>query len=282
MTPPLPHPNLDEAIEAYVGGESLHALLQRTGVSKTVLYRALRRGGMIQQRNLRDVDSAGIIAAYGTGASVAELSRQFEVSRHTIVERLRTAGITPRGRSESGRLVWSQREDTSRSDQVAAANDATRGRVHTLRERGFAALTREHRGTMNRPERALYAALTAIGLTAQPQRAVGPYNLDFAIPPVAVEIFGTRFHSEGTAIRRLAQRIPYILDAGWALHVTWISEDVVLDPRLIAEDIHAFTEICRSEPAGGGRYRVVWGDGQLAAAGRTDGDHRPFMPPSHR
>jgi len=279
VPPKAPHPNLDDAVARYASGQPLHEVLGTTGVSKTVLYRALRKRNLVQQRDRRSVNVGALISAYGHGASVAELARRFEVSRHLVVERLADNGIVPRSRSESSTIRWSQMGEGQRKAQGAGAHEAVRGRGRLERERRFRALTREWKYRQNRPERALTAALHALGLAPHPERAVGRYNVDIAVPPVAVEIFGGRFHSAPHHTRRLRERLEYLFDQGWALYIVWDLAEAPLAPAQIAQDVAAYVQVCRSEPPGGRRYRVVRGDGQLVAEGRDEGDDGPFVKP---
>lgn len=268
---PRRNPYADDAVRRYLAGEPLEMIVR--DVSRTQLYRKLKQAGVARNRSTRLVDDALIVGDYQSGVSVAELSRRYEVSRQLVIDRLAAAGVPLRGRSEANRRLWETRTSAQRLNQVSSAHEAVRGRGRTWREKAFGALTTEYRRKLTEDESALCLRLEALGLAVHPQRALGVYNIDIAVPPVAVELFSRAPNAHTSVTPGLPKRLDYIFDHGWAIYVAWSA----VPGADLAQDIFAFVQLARSEPAGGRRYRVVWGDGQFVTEGRCNGDYRPIV-----
>lgn len=275
MAAPLNPANLDHAVALYLAGKTLQEIRSASGVSASRLCRERAVRG-IPPRGL-DLPDETIVRQYLDGASEYGLSQQYGVSRGSIERILRNAGAGRRGMSEAGLVRSSQMGEASRKAQVEAANKATRMRRVPEIERFRAALLRERKG---RPgsvgEVALLALLQERGLNPTVERAVGPYNVDLAVLPVAVEVLGGGFH--GVKARH-AERTPYILDAGWHLVMVWNYEGCSALGSGAADYLVAFFDQVRRNPPATSQYRVVTGQGQvLAACGREDNQF-PLVPP---
>lgn len=280
MAAKLPNAKLDDAIERYTRGDPINEITEVCGISRTSLYREASRRNVT--RPAIEIDLAILRAAYESGASPNELARRFGISRFTVTDRLEKAGVQLRDASEANRLRWTRMTESERAQQVQAAHAATKDGPLTERSVLLRALTFEYQRAPSALEVGLTDVLRGLGLTVHPQRAVGPYNIDIAIAPVAVEVFGGGWHGYGRHADRAPERFEYLADCGWAAYVVWSLRAAPLNPTRIAEDIASYVEVCRSEPAGGRRYRVVRGDGELASEGRLNGDYRPVVePPRH-
>src|SRR5690606_34733996 len=109
-----------------------------------------------------------------------------------------------------------------------------------------------------------------------PQKAIGKYNVDFAVAPVAMEVLGGGWH---LAKRHHAVRTPQILDAGWHLVFIWDHEGRSALTAGAADYVVTFLKQVRRNPPAVGQYRVISGDGQLLSTGSRDDDEFPLVPP---
>jgi hypothetical protein len=114
---------------------------------------------------------------------------------------------------------------------------------------------------------------------ALPCKAIGPYNVDIALAPIAVEVFGGAWHGGGRAAARWPKRIRYLLDEQWHVVVVWVEH--ARDPLTIgaAEYVVALRDQLRRNPALVGQYRVIRGSGKEIIRGCANDDHFPVKPP---
>jgi hypothetical protein len=273
---PLDPAKLDYAIELYLAGEPVEQIPSKAGVSISRLHRErIARG--VPPRKGRDLPVDAIVKAYEAGASEYGLSQQYGVSRGAIAARLIEAGVQRRGMSEAGLLRVSQMSPAERKAQAAEANRAARLRRVPEIEKYRRALTVEQQGRPgSQGERDLLGMLAEREMPAVVERAVGPYNVDLALLPVAVEVLGGGFH--GVKARH-AERTPYILDAGWHLVMVWAYEGASALGEGAADYLVTFVEQVRRNPPATCQYRVITGQGEvLAASGREDNEF-PLEPP---
>jgi very-short-patch-repair endonuclease len=162
---------------------------------------------------------------------------------------------------------------------ASAAHDAVRGIPKTEEQLLRAASARERAGWNQRTsanEKVLDAWLRAQGVFPIREKAVGIYNVDFAIETVAVEVLGGSWHACKPAH---ARRTPYILNQGWALLFVWSFKRAPLCAEA-GEYLISYLEETRRNPSLRGQYRVIRGDGQVAASGGSDDDEFALVPPS--
>lgn len=266
----------DHAVRLYLAGESLDKIKSETGVSGTLLQRIRQRRGIPPRPRHPAIPHSSVVRAYIGGASEYALARQYGVSRGTIARILVDHGVPRRGMSEAGVVRNENLTPDQRRKQVAAANKASRVRKMSNIDKARRAVAREWQALPeSEGERLLYNMLD--GYHPRAQRAIGPYNVDIAMPPVAVEILGGRWHATKATHR---ERTPYILDQGWHLVMVWNTSDGHSALGCgAAEYIVAFADEMRRNPPATCQYRVISGDGQLLAArGREDGEF-PVVPP---
>lgn len=276
MAAPLDPAKLDHAIELYLAGESLEQIPAAAGVSVSRLHRERAARG-IPPRSSRELPAAQIVRAYLDGASEYGLAKQHGVSRGPIARILTEAGVARRGTSEAGAVRNSKMSPDERKAQVAAANRGARKRRVPQIQKLRHALVTEARGEHDSAgERMLAEMLCERGLQVTAQRAVGVYNVDLAVLPVAVEVLGGGWHSFKATH---AERIPYVLDEGWHLVMVWDHEGrSALGPGA-ADYLVAFLEEIRRHPPATSQYRVISGQGQLLAARGREDDEFPLVPP---
>lgn len=266
----------DHAIALYLAGEPTEKIKSDCGVSSTLLHRIRERRG-IPPRPRVSVPEDRIVSAYMAGASEYGLSREHQVSRGTIARVLRDAKIERRGMSDAQKTLNAQRSDVDKRSQVQAAHKAARLRrvpeIQKLRH----ALTIEQAGRSgSEAERSLLEMLEAKGQCVGVERAVGPYNVDLSLLPVAVEVLGGGFHGVKARHR---ERTPYILDAGWHLVMVWAYEGASALGEGAAEYLVTFVDEVRRHPPATSQYRVISGQGKLLAARSREDNEFPLEPP---
>lgn len=276
MPTPLDTTDIDHAIELYLAGESLYEITSKTGVSRTALNRH-RRARSIPARPTNNIDAEQVVRAYLAGASEYSLAQEHGVSRGPIKRILENAGVQRRGCSEAGLVRVSQMTAEQRRAQANAANKAARRRTSTEIELVRRALRIElSESTQSVGEQLMRQWLSDRGEAPTCQRAIGKYNVDLAMNPVAVEVLGGGWHSQKAAH---AQRTPYILDQGWHLVMVWDHEGRSALTESAADYVVTFANHVRWNPPATCQYRVISGDGELLTARGREDDEFPVVPP---
>lgn len=160
---------------------------------------------------------------YLHGESELALSQAYGMSRTAIRRRLLKAGVTPRSYSEANLLRAANLTLEQRKEQARAANDTWRGTQVDQDVLIRKAVTRQERRTNISPAEQLLAVwLHDRGIETIPQQALGTYNIDLGVEPMAIEIFGGNWHASGKHAKRHLRRCQYILDQGWSLAIVWV------------------------------------------------------------
>lgn len=268
--------NLDDAIRRYQAGEPSGQIAASMKVNRATLDRKLRAAGVAKQRDASWVDQA--VALHLEGVTQEEIGRRLGRTQPTISAALLRRGYrTSRSDAAARRMARASTEE--RKALAAAAHDAVRGMTRTVDELEKRARGKQRTRAHATPEELAMAALLPGSV---PQLAIGKYNIDIGAEPVAVELFGGNWHADGRHRARLPQRVEYIADAGWNLLIVWSTLGHTLDVAAVAQDALAYLELSRRDPSFRRQYRVIWGDGQLVAAGCVDDDERTLIPPGVR
>lgn len=278
------------ATELYTSGKSFRETAAEVGMDPESLRLTLKRRGVVARPagsggkpawNKMALHGAEIAEAYRAGESEFALAKRLGVARGVIRRHLLEEKVDVRGASASQLLRNANLTPEQRAARAAAAHDAVRGvrlsEEHLMRM----AQSKEAAGVgrrISRHEELLNGWLQEHGVELVREKAVGKYNLDFAVGPVAVEILGGNWHAYRASH---AQRTPYILNQGWALLFIWTIRRAPLCAEA-GEYVIAFAEEARRNPALRGQYRVIRGDGKLTASGCADDDEFPLVPPSVR
>ncbi len=180
----------------------------------------------------------------------------------------------------------SQTTPEERLRLTAAAHEGRRGTPSSWQSAAARAKTIERNPEkyIRIGEAELAALLRERGHHPDIQKAVGPYSLDLALPPVAVEVHRSSGHPLGRADFR--ERTRHLVNAGWWVIYVWISVRPEADWQeiapAVADEVVAFLELAESDPAPVGQYRVVRGSGERAAAPSLDPDNGAVVPPPVR
>jgi very-short-patch-repair endonuclease len=258
--------DLDDLRSRYNRGEHPRDIAKIYGVGGTTIYRRLHMLGLnCSERRHCDgvINIPEMVDLYTKGVSIKALARKYGVARNVINLRLRDSGIPIRNRSESmfTRMAHATPEERARLSEAAHA--AVRGTRQTAKHRMKIAKTRETVIEPTRIELMCGGMLADRGFYVVFQKAIGPYNVDVALPElsIAVEIFGGMWHGYGRHASRFRERTNYLIDSGWTPVIIWVSRDYPLEQGAI-EYIVALYEQVRSGKPIRGKYHMVRGDGE--------------------
>jgi very-short-patch-repair endonuclease len=225
-----------------------------------------------------NLDTDNLVRLYQEGWSENRLAKHLGVSRPVIRRRLLESGVHIRSQSEAEALKWSLMTPEQRARQVEAAHKAARGRPKTIEEKLKLATTRYRLGHMSSYEVIFANMLGRLGLAVIPQAPCGPYNIDLAVGPIAVEIFGGGFHMSGRHLARAHERAKYLFDAGWHILAIWVDKRRYPLTIHAAEYLATWLKELRRDPPPIGQYRVIRGNGEPVALGSANDNHITFKP----
>jgi len=280
MASKLQFPDIGDVRRMYDEGRCVREIAEHFGFNFHTFFNWAKRSGL-QTRSQPEANRIALagnhaeiakesISLYRSGMSEQAIAARFGVDRNVVRRILLRAGITPRNRSASMYLRMSQTSADERKRLTSAAHNAVRGMVRTEAELAIRAATRERtQSKVGNGERLFAKWLAARGIDSSPQKAVGRYNLDLAIPPIAVEIHITPDHPLNHP--RSRKRIKYLTDRGWHVLYVWISHRYVL-AEAAADDAIAFLQLAKRDKSPVGKYRVIRGSGEFVAEGRGDLD----------
>lgn len=278
----LPPIDFADLYRRYQSGESNIALAAEYGIGHTTILRQFAKRGYRMRQPGRDHTHPGIDVLRSLYVDQQLTSEQIgpmlNVNPASVRTWLRRAGIS-RSISEAKRLWNDQIGADGRQRNTAAAHAAVLGVPRTIEDLSRRAIGKERtQAHTSDIERTLGAMLTERSVTFTFSKAVGPYNVDLAAAPVAVEVFGGGFHGSGRHRARFEKRSRYLFDAGWHLLIIWV--DSQRHPLGIdaAEYVVAFLEHTRRDPATIREYRVIRGTGEEIVRGCANDDHIAFKP----
>lgn len=218
------------------------------------------------------------VGLYLSGKSAYEIAATAGVDRGALKRELIARGIEPRGRSSAGLNRTGKMTPAERAAQAAAAHHASRGRKAGWDERCKSALSRQKNPPAASGHEQRFATwLEERHIPYRRETAIGAYNVDFTIGPIAVEILGGEWHLDKT--ERHARRTPYILGQGWAMLFVWATVNQPLTADA-AEYAIAFADEASRKPPLVGEYRVIRGDSYLITSGRCDDGQFAGIPAS--
>jgi transposase len=263
----------DHVIKRYLSGISANKLSQELGVSAKAIRNCLLRAGVALRSNCNVIDYATVVNLYRSGMSENQIALQLGVSRTCIRQRLIKAGVTPRSQSEAETLKWSQMTAEQRRNQVAAANEACRGRVHSEQERiKRAEVVYRRQLRISHNEQRVAQVLRAHGFSVEQQFPIHTCNIDIAVHPgpIAVEIHGGGWHATPFHRRLLSQKREQLFSRDWALVEFWVDNRCPFD--LATNELITLLEQLGRLPSVAGEHWMVLGNRKHPVAVRADGD----------
>ena len=162
-----------------------------------------------------------------------------------------------------------------------AANIARRGSHSSDAELATRAKAREAtKSQASSYEQEVQVVLEQHGYHVRPQMAVGPYNVDLAIPPVAVEVLGGEWHNTDERSQLLKKRTLYLCNRNWFVVMIPVNpgRDFVVDAT-IADQLVSYLEAVGTDPSLRGQYRMLWGHHHPPTGGRPDVDGVSIVSP---
>lgn len=208
------------------------------------------------------VNADDIIREYNSGKSVKALANQFGVSRSVIIQRLHSAGIQQRNRSESMYLRMSQTSEEERKQLAKAANEAKRGLKNSPKMLHKRALAGKRFIGMFEAEFA--NAIQGAGINVIPQEPFLSYNLDIGCGDIAVEIHTQTASPLST---HLIKKLMDCVNAGKSMIYVWINpQRKTLLPECYDKVISILQSFCLNPPPDS-QYWVVRGTGEIYASG---------------
>jgi very-short-patch-repair endonuclease len=287
--------DLDDLRRRYRAGERMDDIQRALGIGKGTLYRRLEeigeaprkspnlggpKGPLLVRRRFTDEELRVVHAEYLAGKSIRQLARERKCDRTVFEDGFERLGLPMRSMTEAIRLQRQQLTPAQRK-VLRAMNAKTRGRPQSYKHRCNRALAREALARCrSRFEVAIAEALAQVGLEFVREKAIGPYNVDFALAGnVAVEVFGGRWHNVRVKTGDHAKRLKYILDQGWHMVILWAGPPSPGEPQWARsmENIIAFAKHARRNPAGRREYRVLGCDGEFYTSGSAQSDHIAFV-----
>jgi hypothetical protein len=276
----IPEPQIIQSFRAH---GAIKPAARSLGVTDKVVKRVLDKHG-VPTRKAKDpiieIDTDEAMRLYEAGVGIRGIAKKFGCAPRSIGSRLKSRGVHIRNRSEQQAMRMARTTKSERKRLAQKANEAARGREHTLAEKIKRAKTRERRKTHRSSiEVHLERALAAKGLPCTPQKAIGCYNCDIAIDSIAVEVWGGHWHWHGNHLARCEERLRHILDSGFHLLILVITRKrFPLNSGAIDNLVSVINEL-RANPSSLRQYRVIWGDGEFSISGSADDDQISIEPP---
>ena len=213
------------------------------------------------------VNADDIVREYNAGKSVKALAEQFGVSRNVIVQRLHSAGIQQRNRSESMYLRMSQTTPDERKRLAKAANDAKRGLANSpemLHKRAIA-----QKRFIGMFEQEFIDAIENAGISTFPQEPFLSYNLDIGCGNIAVEI---HTQTASPLSVRFIKKLVDCVNSGKSMIYVWINpRQKVLLPECY-DKVISILQGFRLNPPANSQYWVVRGTGEIYSSGSFYGN----------
>lgn len=211
-------------------------------------------------RHTLDVDD--LVRRYLAGESEQTIATDLGVGRPTIRRRLLAAGVQPRNRSEALAVRMANTPADERKRLASAANTARRGSKASADELARKADTAERTlQKIRNGEIGLASLLSTRGMVPDLQKACGPYNIDIALPPVAVEVHVSTTHPMRSARQR--ERVVYLADRGWRTLYVWLRPGTEAADSG-ADEVVRHVQRAQADPSSVREYRVIRGSGEDA------------------
>lgn len=275
MTTKTTESSLNHCIQLYNEGLKPSEIIKITGVSKSVIYRTLRKAGIDTSLKPRheSIDSSAVIRLFNKGIGSSGIAKIIGTSASVINNCLVANDLSPRNRSEQQKA----RMDNSTPEQIKAlvssANIAAKGRKRTDDEIRKGALARFANGSVRTSslEVALDELMRDRGYIGIKQLNIDKYNADFVFGNVVVEVFGGIWHWHGAHLARSEQRIKAILDSGYHLIIIACRSKPITAQT--ADNLVSMLDILRGDKSPVRHYRMIECDGNVVISGSSNGDN---------
>lgn len=274
---------LQNAVQLYIKGCTVPEASRQSGVSKSVILRALQAHGIDRiskhERSVAHIDRKEVERLHLEGIGVGGIAERLNSSPSPITKILHDLGHKPRNRTEQQFARMARTDSDARKKLVAKANEAARGRKASSQELVKRAQARSR--IVSAYETKLAAALRDRGVAFSTQTPIGPYNCDFTIGSIAVEVWGGGWHFTGNHAAVCEKRFHYIANAGYSIIVLCVDKRRPVTAQ-VADNLIREIELASNNPASVRQYRMIWGAGEFATTRSLDDDHFTIEPPFTR
>lgn len=278
-------------VEKYTAGFAASEIAKDLGCNFAVVRKVLTRDGIkirgkgeqktVTTRRRLEAVLPDILKRYEFGIGLKAVAEEFGFAPQWLKSELDARGIKVRGRSEQqfARMAITPIETLQ---EMAIRNGfGIKGVAPNFETRCKAAETRFNTLAIktSRLEREFAAILDKKGIDYLFQKNIGPYNADFVIGTVAVEIWGGQFHFTGAHLERSPRRFKYFMDSGFdAVIIPTEPGNSKITAGLAEEAIRQIQFLCTNPPAIR-EYRMIWRDGNFTTRFRNDGEDLSFERP---
>lgn len=286
MTRKTSNTNINNAVKDYLAGDSCKIAAARWGTAEKTLSNYLKANGLFRSKaeiakikgvkisansgNKITMPESDIIALYESGIAEWTIAKQFNVSRQVIKRILISNNIKRRGCSKAANNRWDGMTATERKAAISNAIEFNRGKKLSYNHLCKVAKGVErNQSNMSASEKFLFDLLLERGINTIPQKAVGKYNIDLAVFPLGIEIFGGFWHASKP---NHIERTRYLLDNGWNMLFIWTHATRSPLCQAVAEYVVTYLDELSRNPSPIRQYRVIRGDGQELSRGSSNDD----------
>lgn len=271
--------NTDDLVRLYESGIPTRVIATDLGVRQDFVARRLKKAGIdlrIRQfanlppsKKRKQLPIAKVLELFENGVTVQAIAKRFCVNRRAINRVLVENGKTPRGLREAMLIRFQKSTKEYRQQITKAAHAAVTGKRYTAKEKRYRAKSRQRTFSVNKLKGYEREFWELCPFDLIPQFAVGGYNVDFALTefPIAVEIFGGKWHTVGNHRLTFRQRSEYIRDAGFVSLIIWCFDGVRIRAGCI-EYLESLVDVFSRKKAALREQYVILGNGQLTTFGR--------------
>jgi len=268
--------NVDDVISMYQSGSSSQKIADKYGCSYDTIINCLKRNNVYAGRDWKSylirntgVTPKELLAMYKSGMWKNEIAEEIGLSESTVGKYLAKLGIPiAEDRSEAMKTRLERMTQEERHALSKAAHDAVRGSKRSWEDLVKRAKGLEGAGkTRGKAESDLFEIFKSRGIKTVPQKAIGKYNIDFAVGRVAVEVTGRNRKPGRHAIYK--KRVKYILNSGFSLVYVWANSTFPIQEGA-ADYIISLNKKISGDPSLIGKYWVIRRDGKLLATGGLD------------
>lgn len=289
---PLFAPDDSYLVKEYLSGATAKQVAVNNGVAYPAVLDILKRNGVaIRPGGQRAGQPSGRmwngpsdprehIRRYLNGESPHNLSVECGVARRTYTKWLIRQRVPIRGKAEQQARRMARTDLEGRRALTAAANVGRRKKPVTLSELHQRAAGRyRSQCHIGRGETEVADAIRLRGRRVEQQWPVGPYNIDVAVWPVAVEVYtGPYYTADAKRIPR--DRFYYLADHGWATMFVFAPRAELIDTEAVTDYLIAWLDGADGPPPVSGEYRVIRGSGERRPSGRFYYDKIPRVVPA--
>ena len=274
--------NTDYIIKLYLSGMSAANIASKFEVSQNSILRLLHENNVtiIKSRARIRPSIDDIMAIYNTGIGASGVARVLGCGRTYVNSMLDKNGINKRNQSEQQFARMARTTPDERQKLSKAAHDAVRGKKRSAEELEKRSLSKYHTKNicMSEYEFQFSDELTKKGILFDTQVKVGPYNCDFVINGIAVEIFGGQWHLFGSHAARFHERTKKFFDSGYSILFVFIRQGHKVDTE-IADQILSNVDILSKNKTAVREYRVVWSGLDYFSGQSSDADNLAIVVP---